>query len=59
MGIFIETVIIAAIVSVGIIALSRAISRGLAISRRPAHHLSPRTGADAVPPEAQIPPPNH
>ena len=35
MGIFIETVIVGALVAVGIIAVSKAIIRGLAISRRP------------------------
>jgi len=54
-GIFIETVIIAAVVSVGIIVGGRAIRRGLAISRRPSHHLAEQTGVTPVPPEADIP----
>lgn len=58
MGIFIETVIIGALVAVGIIAVSKAIIRGLAISRRPSHHLAERTGTTPVPPEAQIEPPS-
>lgn len=52
---FIETVIIAAVVSVGIIAVGRAIIRGLSISRRPSHQLAEQTGTTPVPPEAQIP----
>jgi hypothetical protein len=55
-GVFIETVIISALASVGIIAVSRAIIRGLAISRRRSHHLAEQSGALPVPPEAQNPP---
>jgi hypothetical protein len=58
-GEFIETLMIAAVVSIGIIAMVKAIHRGLAISRRPSHHLAQGTGTVSVPPEAQIPPPNH
>jgi len=53
----IEIVIIAAVVSLAIIAVSKAIITGLAISRRPSHHLATQTGTSPVPPEAQVPPP--
>jgi hypothetical protein len=52
---FIETVIIAAVVSVGIIAVGRAIIRGLSISHRPSHHLVKQIGTTPAPPGAQIP----
>jgi hypothetical protein len=59
MGEFIETLIIAAVVSLGIIVLGRAIIVGLAISRRSSHHLATQTGTTPVPPEANLPPSNH
>lgn len=54
-----EIIVIAAVVAIGLIVLGKAIMTGLAISRRPSHHLAERTGTSPVPPEAQIPPPNH
>ena len=48
--------IIAGVVSIGIIAVGKAIITGLAISRRPSHHLAKETGTAPVPPAAQIPP---
>ena len=45
----------AGVVSVGIIAVAKAIVTGLAMSRRPSHHLAEQTGVKPVPPEAQIP----
>jgi hypothetical protein len=56
MGIFIETMIIAALAAVAIIAVSKAIIRGVAISRRPSHHLAEQSGVTPVPPEADVPP---
>jgi len=55
-GIFVETVIIAALAAVAIIAVSKAIIRGLTISRRPSHHLAEQSGVTPVPPEADVPP---
>jgi len=57
MAIFIETVIIAAIVSLGIIVGGAAMLRGLLISRRASHHLATRTGASPVPRTVDIRPP--
>jgi hypothetical protein len=47
--------VIAGIVAVGIIVAARAIMTGLAMSRRPSHHLAEQTGTKPVPPEAQHP----
>jgi len=58
MAIQIEIVLIAGAVAIGLIVLGRAIVTGLAISRRPSHHLAQQTGTSPVPPEAQIPPSN-
>jgi hypothetical protein len=44
----------AGITAVGIIALAKAIMTGLAISRRPSHHLAEQTGTKPVPPAAQV-----
>jgi hypothetical protein len=57
MATFSETVIIAAVVSLGIIVGGGAIIRGFLISRRPNHHLATRSGASAVPPTVDIRPP--
>jgi hypothetical protein len=57
MAVFIETVIIAALVALGIIVGGAAIIRGLAVLRRPAHHLATRTGASPVPPTVDMRPP--
>jgi hypothetical protein len=57
MAIFIETVIIAAAVSLGIIVGGAAIIRGFVISRRSSHHLATRTGASRVPPTVDEQPP--
>jgi hypothetical protein len=58
MAIQIEIVLIAGIVAIGLIVLGRAILAGLAISRRPSHHLAEQTGTSPppLPPEARIPP---
>jgi hypothetical protein len=53
----IETLIIAAVVSLGIIVAGGAIITGRAISRRPLHHLSTHTGASPVPPAVDVRPP--
>jgi len=39
-----------------VIAVIRAIVTGLAISRRPSHHLAQQTGTSPVPPEIELPP---
>jgi hypothetical protein len=59
MMIQLEIVLIAAVVAIGLIVLGKALITGFAISRRPSHHLAEQTGTSPVPPEAQIPPPNH
>ena len=51
----IETIIIAAIASVGLIAVGRAMIRGFTMSRRPSHHLATQTGTLPLPPEVDIP----
>ena len=55
MAIQIEILIIAAIGAIAIIAVGRAIMRGLAISRRPSHHLATQTGTTPPPPEVNVP----
>ena len=57
MAAFIETVIIAVTVSLGIIVGGAAIVRGLVISRRSSHHLATRTGTSPVPPTVDMRPP--
>jgi hypothetical protein len=59
LAIQLEIILIAAVVAITMIAVSKAIMTGLAISRRPSHHLAEQTGTSPVPPEAQIPPSNH
>ena len=56
MMIQVEIIVIAAVVAIGLIVLGKAIVTGIAISRRPSHHLAEKTGASSVPPEAQNPP---
>ena len=50
--------IVGGIAAAGVIGVTRAIIRGLAISRSPSHHLAEHSGTAPVPPEAQIPPPS-
>jgi hypothetical protein len=57
MGVQIEIVLIAGAVAIGLIVLGRAILIGLAVSRRPSHHLAQQTGASPVPPAVDIRPP--
>jgi hypothetical protein len=57
MAIFIETAIIAAVVSVGIIVGGGAVIRAFVISRRSSHHLATRSGDSPVPPAVDIRPP--
>jgi hypothetical protein len=57
MAIQIEIVLIAGVVAIGLIVLGRAIVIGLAISRRPSHHLAQQTGASPVPPALDVRPP--
>jgi hypothetical protein len=59
LAIQLEIILIAAVVAIAMIAVGKAIMTGLAISRRPSHHLAEQTGTSPVPPEAQIPPSNH
>jgi hypothetical protein len=54
---FIEMVIIAAVVSLGIIVGAGAIIRGFVISRRRSHHLATHSGDSPVPPAVDIRPP--
>jgi hypothetical protein len=53
----IEIVLIAGIVAIGLIVLSRAIGAGLAISRRRSHHLAEQTGTSPVSPAVDVRPP--
>jgi hypothetical protein len=53
----IEIVLIAGIVAIGLIVLGKAISTGLAVSRRSSHHLAQQTGSSPVPPAVDIRPP--
>jgi hypothetical protein len=48
--------VVSVVVLVGVIPVVRAIVTGLAISRRPSHHLARQTGTTPVPPEIEIPP---
>jgi hypothetical protein len=57
MAVFIETVIIAALVAMGIIVGGAAIIRGFIVSRRPSHHTAPHTGVAPVPPTVDMGPP--
>jgi hypothetical protein len=57
MAVFIETVIIAAVVALGILVGAKAVNRGFIISRRPSHHTATQTGASPVPPTVDIRPP--
>jgi hypothetical protein len=57
MAVFIETVIIAALVAVGIIVGGAAIIRGLVLSRRPTDHTATHTGVSPVPPTVDMRPP--
>jgi hypothetical protein len=57
MGPFIEPVIIAALVSLGLIVGIAAMVRGFIISRRPSHHLATRPGNSPVPSEVDSRPP--
>ena len=55
MAIQIEILLIAGVVAIALIVLGKTIVTGLAMSRRPSHHLAEQTGTKPVPPEAQIP----
>ena len=57
MAVFIETVIIAALVALGLIVGGAAIIRGFVVSRRPCHHTATDTGVSPVPPTVDIQPP--
>jgi hypothetical protein len=57
MAVFIETVMIAALVAMGIIVGGAAIIRGFVSSRRPSHHTATQTGASPVPPTVDMRPP--
>jgi hypothetical protein len=49
--------LIAGVVSVGVIAVGRAIITGLRIGRRPSHHLAQQSGVSTASPKSQLPPP--
>jgi hypothetical protein len=55
--VLIETLIIAAVVSLGIIVAGKAIATARAISRRRSHHLATHTGVSPVPPAVDVRPP--
>jgi hypothetical protein len=57
MAIQLEIILIAGLVAGALIILGKAIMTGIAMSRRPSHHLATRTGASAVPPEVDLRPP--
>ena len=57
MAVFIETVIIAALVALGIIVGGAVIIRGFIASRRPSHHAATDTGVSPVPPTVDMRPP--
>jgi len=57
MAIQLEIVLIATVVAIGLIVLGKAIATGIAISRRPAHHLAEQTGSSPVPPAVDLRPP--
>jgi len=57
MAIQLEIVLIATVVAIGLIVLGKAIVTGIAISRRPAHHLAEQTGSSPVPPAVDLRPP--
>jgi hypothetical protein len=48
--------LIAGVVSVGVIAVVRAIVTGLSIARRPPQDSGQQSSTSTIPPEAQIPP---
>ena len=47
--------LVAGVVSIGVIVVARAIITGLSIARRPPHDPSKEPSPSRVPPEAQIP----
>jgi hypothetical protein len=49
--------LLAGIVSIGVIAVGKAIITGLVISRRPSHHLAEQSGTSTASKQAEIPPP--
>jgi len=51
--------LLAGIVSIGVIAVGKAIITGLAISRRPSHHLAEQPGTSPASKQAEIPPPGY
>jgi len=57
MAVFIDTVIIAALVALGIIVGGAARILGFVVSRRPSHHTSTRAAASPVPPTVYMRPP--
>ena len=50
MAVQLEIILIAGVVALGLIVLSKAIMTGFAMSRRPSHHLAEQTGTSPVPP---------
>jgi hypothetical protein len=53
----IEIALIAGIVAIGLIVVVRAISTGIAVSRRRSHHLAKQTGTSPVAPAVDVRPP--
>jgi len=49
--------LLAGVVSIGVITVGKAIITGLAISRRQSHHLAQQSGISPPSKEAEVPPP--
>lgn len=58
MGPVLIEVLIAGVVSIGLIVVARAITTGLSISRRPPREPGKPSGTAPIPPEADVPPPS-
>jgi hypothetical protein len=58
MGPLLIEVLIAGVVSLGLIVVVRAIATGLSISRRPQREPGKQSGTSLISPEAHVPPPS-
>jgi hypothetical protein len=58
MGPLLIEVVIAGVVSIGLIVVVRGLATGLSISRRPPREPGKPTGAAPISPEADVPPPS-
>jgi hypothetical protein len=57
MAVEVEIILIAGVLAIGLMVLGKYIVTGIAISRRPSHHLAEQTGSSPVPPAVDIRPP--